>query len=366
MYLPDSEGLSIQSLSRVFANMSESYKIFWFNGILDFIKSGRNKATYDEIINHMIADAWYMVSEYHLNLGPSDTLERLVLYTQELSGLKPSAKKQEILDYLSICDDPIFMQNKKTLTLNVPYRFQAPFIPDFKGDSWKRAENIFKRINGDESLIYHIDDTPGLNRSIEISDEWKKYLEINQAIVTGWIEKNLITYLQKRNPSVPGIPNKLYPPEVRKLEKAKKFWKGVIEYQPILNIYAADGSLMDGADMSLDHFVPWSYVAHDELWNLVPTTKSLNSSKSNDLPNWEKFFPLLSEIEYKSYQAIWDSDQIHSLFDKCSKEHINSNEALNKLYIPGITKEMFTNHLEEIIRPTYNAAKNLGFGEWMA
>ncbi|MDY5576621.1 MAG: HNH endonuclease domain-containing protein [Lachnospiraceae bacterium] len=36
-------------------------------------------------------------------------------------------------------------------------------------------------------------------------------------------------------------------------------------------------------DISIDHFVPWSYVAHDEMWNLNPTTKSINSSKRNNL-----------------------------------------------------------------------------------
>lgn len=121
---------------------------------------------------------------------------------------------------------------------------------------------------------------------------------------------------------------------------------------------------MDTGDVSLDHFVPWSYVAHDELWNLVPTTKSLNSSKSNDLPNWDKFFPLLCEIEYSSYEAVWKSEQIHSLFEKCRREHVNSNEALHKLYILGIQKHEFSAHLEELILPTYTAAKNLGFGEW--
>ena len=66
MYLPESERLSIQSLSRVFSDMSESYKIFWFSGVLDVIKSGRASATFDEIINHMITDAWYMVSVFRI------------------------------------------------------------------------------------------------------------------------------------------------------------------------------------------------------------------------------------------------------------------------------------------------------------
>ena len=31
----------------------------------------------------MIADVWYRVSEYHLNLGPKDNLEGLVKYIYE-------------------------------------------------------------------------------------------------------------------------------------------------------------------------------------------------------------------------------------------------------------------------------------------
>lgn len=178
----------------------------------------------------MITDAWYMVSEYHLNLGPADTLEKLVLYTQKISGLKPSAKSQDILDFLVMCDDPTLAKFKSTLTLNVPYRFQAPFMPDFRGSAWGRISDVIERVNNDGDLIYHFGTGSGLNRTIEISDDWQTYLSINQAIVAGWLEYNLIKYLQKRNPSVPGISNKLFPPSERKLEKAKKFWKGISEF----------------------------------------------------------------------------------------------------------------------------------------
>lgn len=54
---------------------------------------------------------------------------------------------------------------------------------------------------------------------------------LRKAIITGWLEYNLITYLQKRNPSVPGISSKLSPPTERKLDRAKKFWRSVIEYK---------------------------------------------------------------------------------------------------------------------------------------
>ena len=164
---------------------------------------------------------------------------------------------------------------------------------------------------------------------------------------------------------MPGLADKLRPPEMRKLKKAKDFWSAVVDYTPVENIYIP-GQMMTTADLSLDHFVPWSFVAHDELWNLVPTTKAINSSKSNDLPNWEVFFPKLVETEYKAYQSIWEADKIHELFDKCAKEHVNSNEAMTGLYRQGITKDEYVEHLVNLLWPTYQAARNQGFTEWHA
>ncbi len=57
-----------------------------FSGFLNIVKSGRPAATFDEIINHMITDAWYMVCEYRSNLGPADTLEKLVFMLRGLAA----------------------------------------------------------------------------------------------------------------------------------------------------------------------------------------------------------------------------------------------------------------------------------------
>ena len=44
----------------------------------------------------MIADAWYMVTEYHPNLGPKDTLEAVVnLIKQKYPELKSCEKRQQ-------------------------------------------------------------------------------------------------------------------------------------------------------------------------------------------------------------------------------------------------------------------------------
>lgn len=92
--LPIKENLQIASLSRLFDNMSESYKIFWFQSIVNGVCDGKTVFTYEELIDEMVADAWYMVSEYRLNLEPSDTLENLVLYIHQNSGLKSTESKK--------------------------------------------------------------------------------------------------------------------------------------------------------------------------------------------------------------------------------------------------------------------------------
>ena len=97
MYLPKSDSLAIDVFSGLFADMSESYKIFWFNGILDGITKGNDVQTFEQIINHMVVDAWYMVTEYHLNLGPSDALEKLIHLLQQDTGLPSNAKQRDIL-----------------------------------------------------------------------------------------------------------------------------------------------------------------------------------------------------------------------------------------------------------------------------
>lgn len=43
----------------------------WLEAIVQLISENRCEATYDEIINEMIANAWYSVLEFHIHLSGS-------------------------------------------------------------------------------------------------------------------------------------------------------------------------------------------------------------------------------------------------------------------------------------------------------
>lgn len=151
--------------------------------------------------------------------------------------------------------------------------------------------------------------------------------------------------------SVPGIADKLMPPQERKLEKVKKYWKLILTLEPVKEIYG--GNILTEKDISIDHFVPWSYVAHDEMWNLNPTTKSINSSKSNNLPDWDTYFNKLARQEYQSYELMWKYDKVHDEFEKCAKEHINSDDIRYRVYREGLEYTEFAGELKSIILPVY-------------
>ena len=364
MELPYSDGLEIQYLNRLFDKTSECYKFFWFKAIITKIQEGKDIITYEELVNEMIADAWYMVTEYHLNLGPRDNLEKLVNYIGSISGFKTSEKKEIILKFLENCNDKEVLRKKRVLVYNVPYRLQAPFMDTIKGKAWDIPETrLIDRINKEKHLIYYFSMLNGMNTTIHIQPGWFKYIDRNQEILKGWLQYNMIIYLQKRNPSVPGIADKLQPPKERKLDKVQKYWKLILTVKPVYEIYG--DKIITEKDISIDHFVPWSYVAHDEFWNLHPTTREINSSKSNNLPDWNIYFPKLCRLEYFSYEVMNTNKIVMEAFEKCAKEHLNNSDIRAHIYKKDLSLEMFSNALEEIVYPVYQSARNCGFHNWV-
>lgn len=364
MQLPYSETLNIEYLGRLLDKTTECYKFFWFKAIIEKVKEGRSLLSYEELVDEMICSGWYMVNEYHLNLGPADTLEEVIrLVHDRYPYLASSAKKEEIIECLKNTSDTEIIKKKRQLTRYVPYRLQIPFLPDINEKKLPAGEkeqiNLF---NQQDRLLYYFEELNGLSTCIHVNADWCTYICSNYEIIHGWLEFKMIQYLQKRNPSVPGISEKLYPPMERNLLEVKKLWKLILSLQPVHEIY--NDQPLDAKDLSIDHFVPWSYVAHDELWNLSPTTKSINSSKSNSLPDWNIYFKALARQEYIVYQLMYSNSAVHKEFDKCARTNINNKDIQTRIYSPGKTELQFFNELEGVLLPVYESAQNCGFKKW--
>lgn len=370
MQLPYSEELNIGYLSRLFDNTTNCYKFFWFQAILRQLDGVHNKFTFNELINEMIADAWYMVTEYHLRLGPlgiTDNLEEVVKYIHENYGFISSEKREKIIDFLQTTEDKRIKKYKSALSLNVPYRLQVPFYDEIFIERcvWNGPkQELTDEINRQHRLMYYFILISGLETVIEIDASWAEYLFQHKEILRGWAQLKLIKYLQNKNPNVPGIADKIEVPKERNIDRVRKYWNLIIQIDSSLKDIYGEITLAN-VNISVDHFVPWQYVAHDELWNLHPTTKSINSSKSNSLPSWTMYFRALGELEYRAYELKSQNELVTREFQKIAPYHLNNQEIRNQLYSEGLDKHTFIERLDHIIKPVYESAQTLGFKEWV-
>ena len=52
------------------------------------------------------------------------------------------------------------------------------------------------------------------------------------------------------------------------------------------------------SDYAVEHFLPYAFVSHDLMWNLIPADRSFNSSKSDKLPPLERYFEPYYDIGF--------------------------------------------------------------------
>ena len=366
--------LDIEGFSQMMKNPSFCYKFYWLEAIVLLISEGITQTTFNDLIDEMIANAWYSVTEFHIHLSGivsgevRDGLERAVLKLQKVSGLNSNISKMEVKDAIRLHDTEL-KEEKKQLTNMVPYRALAGFF--VKSDTavnWDSTVRLVDYIQAFDSkygrLPYVLGTSPNLKKEVIFNPAWMKMIQDNSVSILGWIQYEKIKWLQNNNPDVPGLVYKLTPldEKMRKLDNVRKLWNGIMTEDEICDVF--NGDSLNGKSFDIDHFVPWSFVMNDELWNLMPMDSSLNSSKSNKLPPWEPFFKGFASNQFIMYERISSSDDMHRLYEKCYKDNLHSLWANQELYIPGNTKEQFFNILEKNMRPVYDSARRQGYQMW--
>lgn len=366
--------LNIDSFIHMLDDTTECYKFYWLDALLKLFSLGKTEIVFDDLINQMIADAWYSVVEYHLHLGPKNasgkimnSLERAVIKLSQLTNIPNDADRDTII--LAVKENDRELHGEKDqLTKNVPYRMLSPFMHEVKGndriwDQKKRLIAYIEQLNKKECIPYQITNGAGLKKRVVINEEWQNFFMDNFVTISGWIEVKKVRYLQGRNPGVPGIIYKLVPEnnKQRKLRYVRNLWNTIIETKPVYDIYSE--KLLGLNDFDIDHFVPWSFVANDELWNLLPMDSSLNSSKSNNLPQW-KYFELFAKNQYMMYESAKSSEKIMDKFKKCQRDNLVMTWSMEELYIAENDREAFIKVLEEKLHPVYDSARIQGYEIW--
>lgn len=366
--------LNIEGFSLMMKDPSYCYKFYWLEALVVLISEGVTETTFDAVIDQMIASAWYSVREFHIHLSGllagevRDGLERAVLLLAQVSSLPANASKTEIKNAIRRHNQEL-KSFKEQLTNMVPYRALAGFFNRSSetvnwGSKMQLVEYI-ERINSSVTILpYTLGKSSKLKKEIRFNPAWVRMIQDNTVSIMGWIQYEKVKWLQMNNPEVPGLVYKLAPldEKMRRLGNVRKLWEGILELHPVRDVFTQQP--LEKKQYDVDHFVPWSFVMNDELWNLMPMNSSLNSSKSNRLPRWDPFFMRFAENQFLLYESIQASHQIRHLYEGCYRDNLHSIWAGQELYRPGNTREDFYGILQKNMQPVYDSARRQGYEIW--
>lgn len=361
--IPSSSTVDSRTFSRLLDDdkVVASYKMYWLLAILDEVSSENVEIEFKRIIARMIVYAWYPLLQYRLSFGIFDNLKKPVYYVSDKYGFPPNYDERKLLDFLYENEDSELQKMMKDLTFHVPYRLLSPFFAeDLKNVKDSLKNRLITTLSLSSSkCLYKI--VKGDGDKIILNDGWDEYLQDNYKIIKAWIYYKIVIFLQKRNPNVPAIAFKLEPPRSRNLNMATKLWNKVIEASDIKDIYTGnqfnESNYKKFGVLSIDHFIPWSFVLHDEIWNLVPTFKNINAVKSDKLLIYDNYINNFCELQYKAFSYICERKMESAL-----EEYIDILRLENPYeYYKHGSRESFGSKLKQSISPLYQIAANQGF-----
>lgn len=355
--LPASDKLNIPGLIGSFRDVTNSYKFYWFWSLLDIVSMDENPfVSYERVAMHMVDLVWYPLDFYKLSFGKQDSFKGIAekvsrsitiddrfnskpIHTQLIEGLSSKNAASLIGEITTI------------LKKYVGYRFLRSFIPhDLRGIDDQKVNALIKKesnnSHGGDRYPYQI-----IENGIQLNSRWVNYFRDNRMILLAFTKWHLLRFLQRHNPYVIGLSEKLEKPAFRDLKIARYFWSSYMSVNETRCIYT--NNLMKDTDVSLDHFIPWSYVVHDRLWNIIPTSKPINSAKSNILPNLDRYLQDFCELQYKAV-----------IFHMINKTDLSLDDYLPfiDIYGPNLTTlEEFKNNVTNELNANIRAAKNIGF-----
>ena len=344
-------------LGQVFTDTTNSYKLVWFLAILSLLRRGDTRSlTLAEVFTEMAVTAWHPVCLYRLSLGRQDKLQDVVLSIQRQFRLEPNAKPDAVRRFVDAS-----AKTKAQLDYfkrYVPTRFLAPWFADkLRGTEDSGREGQIQ-VLAKESQSTPFATPYWLDGSfIRLNHSWRAFLVENMGVVQAFAEYHWALYLQARNPNAPGVVNKMQAPTQRQLAAAQRFWRlvrsGFINSgkpERFQDIYSERPL---GDTFSIDHFLPWSFVTHDLLWNLTPVEPATNSSKNDSLPDLNTYLPRLANLHFAAIEAAKERPKLLEDYTDCFK--LNVRELLN------LGEEGLEQKYRDVIKPQTQIAINLGF-----
>lgn len=308
----------------------------------------------EDVIVRMVARVWYPVNFFRLSFGKQDKLSALVSLIREQTHLAADASVGEVLKRLEIelrtARQSPLSRKLGELKRYVPTRFLRPwYATQLKGLRESAVDATIAELSKDDPLCLYA----RRDGKLEMSLSWLPYISKHLRVLEEYALWNLLLFIQPKNPNTPALANKLFEPQARSLAAARKFWDHALQCFEVKCIYS--GKIVSMESYSIDHFIPWSFVAHDQLWNLVPTSKEVNSSKSDNLPDIDSYLNSFASLQHRAFKEA---------FSRFSPKFLEDYTVVHPEGIASILTQSgdeFTCAVGKVISPLAQFAENMGY-----
>ncbi|WCC44330.1 HNH endonuclease domain-containing protein [Tenacibaculum finnmarkense] len=280
--------MNLIPINTIFKNTTSSYKYYWWLSIIEisFLEDKEN-ISYNEIIFKIISKMWYPVNYFKLSFGKRDRCAFFIKEIQREYSLEDNLSERDLYQFLIENKDSKFLTKiTSELTRYVPFRFiRAWYAEQTRGLKDGIINSKIVELQDDKSPY-----TINIElKEIKINKDWVSWIRTNYNLIKSYTYFELIKYLERENPQVSNLSKKIEKPILRKLSTPTTYWKKYIVENPNKLDVFENKPLISMKELSIDHFLPWSFFTHDLIWNLHPTSKNINSSKNNYLPRRKIF-----------------------------------------------------------------------------
>ncbi len=242
-------------------SINNTYKMCWIKSVVECCIENPNELiiTFDKVSKKMFNHYWNQTIHFQLRQGsnPIKPPEFLTYVRTKISEFETDHGKKPQM---------FFRVEDK---VNIDTKHLTRILKD--NVSWR-----FLKVEGKEYPIYNLN----LKQST-ISLPHPELIKEYSDVLLESINYRWSRILENFNSS-PRISQKVKNIDQKKIKRGS-----LSKFRPYLDLTGKScficGKEIEGETPSIDHVIPWSYIYHDDLWNLVYTHKGCNSSKSNRL-----------------------------------------------------------------------------------
>jgi len=265
---------------------------------------------YEEIAENFLKYYWNQVVVYKIKQDFKETKKTKLVSiienkTKNISELYEPFFKKKNNDKLK---DELIKEIYKYCLIDVIPRFQRG-----------KKQNIYfhnaievKKSNGSYRYYMPKDDKRFIivnkDAIIEIRRHYKMLFEV---VILEWAK-----FLEKTNftPRLIQKVEKINDPKRNSLQKYKKI---LLSAETIPRCFYCNKEL-ELNDIHIDHFIPWSYIFDDNVWNLVLSCSSCNLSKNSSLPTLQ-YLDKLKTRNKEQKELYIKEEVIDNYYDNCKK-----------------------------------------------